>query len=200
MNGIPARPARRQPRRWSSLSRLRGLSPEVAASWDDAEKLIDRMKGDPEQDRLTAEECQILKTRWVDQTTMYERLWRGQRWVFYLVRVPVILLATTIPVLASLAVPKEVTAFVGLAVAILTALDSFFQLGSRWQQHRHAATELGFEGWQFVELSGAYAGKKRREAYQEFMTDLEAMNKKLATSYLDLFRASAKTDGKKHST
>jgi hypothetical protein len=190
------RQARRQARdrSWSPRALFGRMSPEVRASWEVAECLVDRMKGAGE-DHLSSEEVGVVKSRWIDQTIMYERQWRTQRWVYYLFRVPIILLATTIPVLASLAVPKEVTAFVGLAVALLTALDGFFQLGTRWQQHRHAAVEVGFEGWEFVELSGQYAKAARKPAYKAFVTNLESLNKRLASTYLDVFRAAGK-DGK----
>ena len=141
------------------------------------------------EDDLSPEQCQILKIRWVEQAKMYDQLWRGQRAVYYLVRVPIILGATTIPVLASLGVDKLVTALVGLGVALLTALDSFLQLGSRWHQHCHTATELGFEGWMFLERAGSYAGKTTHQAYKAFMTRLEAINHKAALSYLSAFRA-----------
>ena len=104
-------------------------------------------------------------------------------------RVPIILGATTIPVLASLSVDKLVTALVGLAVALLTALDSFLQLGPRWRQHSHTATELVFEGWMFLERAGSYAGKTTRQAYPAFITRLEAMNRKAAFAYLSASRA-----------
>ena len=123
---------------------------------------------------------------------MYERLWRGQRSVYYLLRIPIIAGATTIPVLASLAVPKELTAFFGLGVALLAAIDGFLQLGSRWQEHRHTATELGFEGWEFLELSGGYANKTYAEAYPLFLGQLETMNRRAALSYLELFRPVSK--------
>jgi hypothetical protein len=180
-------------RTWWLLARLRRLSPEVETSWREASQLISGLSDDTESS-LTPQQCRILKTRWVEQAKMYERLWRGQRSVYYLVRVPIIVGATTIPVLASLGVDKLVTALVGLAVALLTALDSFFQLGTRWQQHRHTATELGFEGWEFLELAGGYAGEARQAAYKTFITQLEAMNRRAALTYLDLFRTAEKQD------
>jgi hypothetical protein len=129
---------------------------------------------------------------------MYEQLWRGQRATYYLVRVPIILGATTIPVLASLGVDKLVTAFVGLGVALLTALDSFLQLGSRWHSHCQTATELVFEGWMFLERAGAYAGKTTRDAYEMFISRLEVMNRRAAIAYLSAFRATDSGDPRGH--
>jgi|HubBroStandDraft_1064217.scaffolds.fasta_scaffold361770_1 hypothetical protein len=169
------------------FTRLHHLSPEVELTWQEATKLIGGLK-----DSLTDEQRRILNTRWVGQTKMYERLWRGQRTVYYLIRVPIILGAATVPVIASLSVPRLATALLGLMVASLTGLDSFFQLGSRWQQHRHAATALGFEGWEFLELTGSYAKMTRPQAFEAFVKRLESMNKSFALSYLDLFRAASK--------
>jgi Protein of unknown function (DUF4231) len=176
---------------WSPFAWLGRLSPTVVASWQDAVKLINRLQSKG----LTPEQCRTLKSRWVRQAIMYERLWRSQRWGYYLLRIPIIAAATTIPVLASLSVPKEVTAFVGLGVALFTALDGFLQLGSRWQLHRHTATELGFEGWAFLELSGGYAHKEYPAAYGEFIGRLERMNRRAAISYLDQFHADSNKNG-----
>jgi hypothetical protein len=180
---------RRDQRTWIRrlFSRLNRLSPEVKLAWWEAAQLIDGLNGD-----LTDAQRQILRVRWVEQTKMYERLWRGQRTVYYMIRVPIILGAATVPVLASLSVPRLATALLGLMVAALTGLDSFFQLGSRWQQHRHAATVLGFEGWEFLELTGSYAKMTRPKAYEAFVKRLESMNKNFALTYLDLFRATGK--------
>jgi hypothetical protein len=197
MNDSDSTACSRRPRRWSLTAALRRMSPEGEASWRDAVKLIDGMAGDDPAQELSAHECRILKSRWIGQTVMYEHLWRSQRGTYYLLRIPIILGATTIPVLASLSAPKLVTAAVGLVVAVLTALDSFFQFGSRWQRHRQAATELGFRGWEFLELSGTFAKKSRREAYAEFITGLEALNKRQATAYMELFRPAGDKDEKK---
>jgi hypothetical protein len=187
--GGRARPRRPRPRRLTWSARLGRGRPAVEDSWVEASRLIDALGGDGEED-LSAEQCRILKIRWIEQAKMYEQIWRQQRAVYYIVRVPIILGATTIPVLASLGVNKLVTALVGLAVALLTALDSFLQLGSRWHRHCHTATELVFEGWMFLERAGGYAGKSMHQAYRLFITRLEGMNRRAAFTYLSAFRAS----------
>jgi len=94
---------------------------------------------------------------------------------YYIIRVPIILGAATVPVLASLSVPKLVTALVGLGVAILSGLDSFLRFGLRWQQQRRAAASIEFEGWQFRELSGHYAKHTaHKDALKVFLGRLEA--------------------------
>jgi len=93
-------------------------------------------------------------------------------------------------------VPKVATAVVGLGVAILTGLDSFFRYGLRWQQQRLAAAEIEAEGWAFLELSGRYARYPDHEkALTVFLGRLETMHRRLATTYLDLFRERPRKDG-----
>jgi hypothetical protein len=121
------------------------------------------------------------------QTKNFERLWRNQRGFYHFLRIPIILGATTIPVLASLSVDRLATALVGLVVAALTGLDSYFQLRDRWQQHRRTATDLESQGWAFLELSGDYEGKSRREAYKLFIGRLESINNRAAQAYLNIF-------------
>ena len=142
---------------------------------------------------LDEKELDIVRLRWLESAKRYDELWRAHRQVFYLVRVPIIIGAATVPVLASLSVPKVATAVVGLVVAILTGLDSFFRFGLRWQQQRQAAAEIESEGWEFLELSGTYATHgNHKEAYKQFLGRLEAINRRLATAYLDLFRDTEK--------
>ncbi len=155
-------------------------------SWEKASELVAGLED------LSPEQREIAQARWVQQGRMYETLWRRQRFAFYCLRVPIILGAATVPVLAGLSVPRIATALVGLLVAALTGLDGFFALGVRWQQHRRAASVIGFEGWQFLELSGDYAGKDRRTAFSEFLTRLEDLNRNLEMTYLDIFRATSK--------
>jgi hypothetical protein len=152
-------------------------------------------------DDLDDNQREIVRLRWLEPAERFDCLWRDHRQMYYGFRVPIILGAATVPVLASLSVSKVATALVGLGVAILTGLDSFFRFGLRWQQQRHAAAEIDAEGWQFLELSGSY--KKyadHKSAYVDFLGELERMNKQLATTYLDLFRegdASAHKSGSK---
>jgi hypothetical protein len=162
-------------------------------NWRDVEAELPALLED-----LDKNERQIVRMRWLDSAERYDQLWRSHRLVFYGFRVPIIIGAATVPVLASLSVPKLATALVGLGVAILTGLDSFFRFGLRWQQQRHAAAEIESEGWGFLELSGptySHHGT-HKAAYPEFLSRLEGMNRGFATSYLDLFREHQETPDK----
>lgn len=168
------------------MTDVKGLFKFVAErsrrAWEAAENLVDNLEG------LDDTERQIVRARWLSVAKRYEELWRNQRIAYYAFRAPIIVGAATVPVLAGLSTPKIATALVGLAVAILTGLDSLFQLGNRWRQGRLAATLITFEGWRFLELSGETYGKLgRRDAYQLFLTQLEKLNEHFSTTRLDLY-------------
>jgi hypothetical protein len=165
--------------------RARHLQGYADGCWDDAADVLENDSG------LTPAQLKIVQARWIDQGRRSDALWRNQRLAYYAFRVPIIIGAATVPVLASLQVPHLFTAAVGLAVAILTGLDSFLHYGVRWQHQRRAATALTFEGWAFLELTGVYAERSKDEAYRLFLKRLEELNERLETNYLDLFRESA---------
>ena len=162
--------------------RARHLQGYAEDCWNDAAAVLDSVDG------LTDGQRKIAQARWIDQGRRSDALWRNQRLAYYAFRVPIIVGAATVPVLASLAVPNLATAMVGLVVAVLTGLDSFMHYGVRWQHQRRAATALGFEGWSFLELSGVYAGRSRDEAYSLFVKRIEELSERLEMTYLDLFR------------
>lgn len=138
---------------------------------------------------LDAERQEIVKLRWFEETKNFDLGWRRKRAAHYCFRVPTIIGAATVPVLAGLSVSRYTTAIVGLVVAVLTGLDSFFQLETRWQQQRRSALQLQFEGWQFVELSGDYAQfDTHADAYKRFLKRLEELNLNLSESYIASFR------------
>lgn len=152
-------------------------------SWETAEKLVSGLE------ELEAAEQDIVRTRWLNESRQYHKLWKSQRFAYYSFRIPMVVGATTVPVLASLSVPKIATVLVGLAVAILTALDGLFRLGSRWRQARFAEEMLSSEGWRFLGLTGETYEKLagRREAYKVFLARLEKLNEQLAMMRLELF-------------
>jgi hypothetical protein len=159
----------------------------VYKAWDEAEALVHELPMSERQRR-------IIATRWVEHGRRYERMWRSQRGRHYALRVPIIFGAATVPVLASLDAAKAATVVVGLAVAVLTGLDSFFSLGTRWQQYRRAATEITFAGWELLEEKGKYLGKTPDEAFHVFIEHLEELNKRVEIAYINLLRLPEKAD------
>jgi hypothetical protein len=151
-------------------------------SWETAAELIDSCK------ELGPSERRIVRTRWLNEVMLYHKLWKRQRAAYYALRTPMMIGATTVPVLAGLSVPKIVTVLVGLTVAILTGLDSLFQLGTRWRQARLAEEKLSSEGWRFLGLSGEiYTGVGREAAYITFISRVEELNEHLSAMRLELF-------------
>jgi hypothetical protein len=164
--------------------RARHLRGYADGCWDDAAEVLANDSG------LTPAQLKIVQARWIDQGRRSDALWRNQRLAYYSFRVPIIVGAATVPVLASLQVPHLFTAMVGLVVAVLTGLDSFLHYGVRWQHQRRAATALTFEGWAFLELTGVYSGLEKDKAYRLFLKRIEELNERLEMNYLDLFRES----------
>jgi hypothetical protein len=152
-------------------------------NWKTAGNLIDGLTELSESERV------IVRTRWLDEARAYRNLWKLQRRAYYSLRIPMVIGATTVPALAGLGGPKIVTVLVGLVVAILTALDGLFRLGSRWQQARFAEEMLSSEGWRFLGLTGeAYEGiERRQDAYEVFLERLEDQNEQLSLVRLGLF-------------
>jgi hypothetical protein len=132
-------------------------------------------------------EREIVETRWLGEVLRWEKTWQLQRLFYTWLRIPIIIGAATVPVLAGLHVPAVATALVGLLVAILTSLDGLFHLESRWTQARLAASKLKSEGWQFLGQTGPYKGLDRHLAFQQFLGRIETINRELEVARLALF-------------
>ncbi|HEX4625671.1 MAG TPA: DUF4231 domain-containing protein [Solirubrobacteraceae bacterium] len=181
----PQAPERR--RRSSKLAgRLTPSTWDPGPTWKTTEKVLDG--------ELDEAQRSVVKARWLGEAERWQNLWQRQRFIYwYCFRIPIIIGAATVPVLASLSVSKVATALVGLVVAILTGLDSFFTLGTKWQQARLAADATGSEGWRFIELSeDLYKDQTHREAYPKFLTRLERLNGRLARERVDLYSSEGK--------
>lgn len=72
--------------------------------------------------------------------------------------------------------------YLGLAlsqfVAILVAVEQFFKYGDRWRHYRRTAESLKSHGWQFLQLSGAYAAYTKdghKGAFSPFANQVEEL-------------------------
>ena len=90
---------------------------------------------------------------------------------YYALRLTTVVGAVIVPALVSInAVGGSETAItwltfaVSLVVAVTAAVEGFLRFGDRWRHYRSLVEELKSEGWDFYELSGAYAGTGSREA------------------------------------
>ena len=65
---------------------------------------------------------------------------------------------------------------VSLLVALSAALEGFFRYGERWRTFRRTGEALKAQGWQFIELGGAYAQARNHvAAFPGFVTQVEAL-------------------------
>jgi hypothetical protein len=158
-------------------------------TWNTAQKVL--------KAELDEAQRSVIKARWLDQQKRWENLWQRQRFIYwYCFRVPIIVGAATVPVLAGLNASKVATALVGLAVAILTGLDSFFGFETKWQQARLAAHVIDSEAWRFLELSEQpYKGQTHNQAYPTFLVRIERLNERIAKERLDLYSTEGKGTG-----
>ena len=130
----------------------------------------------------------MIRRRWLKEAEHYDSLWRRQRWKDYALRIPLLVGAATVPVLAGLDVRHGYVALVGLGVAIVASLDSLFQLGDRWRKLRQTANLMTHEGWCFIELTGPYIDESSHtEAYRRFLDRLEDLNATQTEGYLRVF-------------
>jgi hypothetical protein len=164
---------------------FRGERDWLDQSWKAAEDFLACNKCVP---NLTDSEREKLRWRWLKEAQHYDRLWRERRRRDYALRVPIVIGAATVPVLAGLDAGRLPTALVGLAVAILAGLDGLFQLRERSSQLRETATVMTHEGWCFLELTGHYFDEaSHKNAYRRFLDRLEAINATQTERYLRVF-------------
>ena len=139
----------------------------------------------PLVDQLDLEPLQkeFLRRRWLDQVGWLEnRAASCQRW-HHRLRLITIVGGVIIPALVGLNVSGDVserirwTAFgLGLLVALAAAIEGFFHFSDRWPHYRRTAELLKSEGWQFLQLSGLYAGAGNHTgAYPLFAAQVEAL-------------------------
>jgi hypothetical protein len=169
-------------KKWLVSAEWLGGGKAQEQSWLSAERLIDSLEEMSEQER------DIVRTRWLNESRRYHELWQKQRLDYFLLRGPMVIGATTVPVLISLDAPRIATAIVSLCVAILAGLDSLFRLDERWRQARLAAATMLLEGWRFLELSGEiYGDLDRRAAYQTFLSRLEEIHERVSATRVNIF-------------
>jgi hypothetical protein len=170
------------PRRWPRRSKWLRERDWLEESWKASEQFLASLPD------LTPGERETIRLRWLKEAEHYDGLWRQQRSKDYALRIPLVVGAATVPVLAGLNVKHGYVALVGLGVAIIASLDSLFQLGDRWRKLRQTANLMTHEGWCFIELTGPYITESsHKEAYRRFLDRLEELNATQAEGYLRVF-------------
>jgi hypothetical protein len=125
----------------------------------------------------------FLRERWLDQVRWAEgRATRSQRW-YNRLRLITIVGGVMIPALVGLNVTGPASGRIrwtvfglGLVVALAASIEGFYHHGDRWPHYRRMAELLKSEGWQFLQLSGAYAdAASHAVAYPRFAAQVEAV-------------------------
>jgi len=72
-----------------------------------------------------------------------------------------------------------------LIVAISSAVEEFFQYGQRWRHYRQTVEILKSEGWQYIQLSGAYGRRtSHTHAFEKFAGRVEAILQEDVRQYI----------------
>ena len=124
---------------------------------------------------------ELLRQRWLDQTTWVSNQARRLRIRYYALRLPVVVGGVAIPGLVSLSLTTAQTSAItdyrwfvfilSLMVAIFAALEALFQFGDRWRHYRRTAERLKSAGWQYFQLNGAFRRHETHEAAFEPFTE-----------------------------
>jgi hypothetical protein len=130
---------------------------------------------------LTPFRKELLRQRWLDQTSWVSNQARRLRVRYYALRLPVVVGGVTIPGLVSLSLTTAQTStiadyrwlvfIISLVVAIFAALETLFQFGDRWRHYRRTAERLKSVGWQYFQLNGAFRRHETHEAAFEAFTE-----------------------------
>lgn len=134
---------------------------------------------------------QFLSARWLEQVIwMEEKAWSSVWW-YYFLRLTTIIGGVIVPALVSWNVGggaataiQIITFVVSLMVAMSAAVEEFFHYGERWRHYRRTVERLKSEGWQFFQLSGAYANQTHIQAYPAFAARVEELSREEVEVYM----------------
>lgn len=173
---------------------------------------------DPEQMRaeidqlITAIELpelnkQFLRARWLDQVIWMEQRALDALWWYRVLRLATIIGGVIVPALVSLNVTgggemaiKFLTFSVSLVVALSAAVEEFYRYGERWRHYRGMVESLKSEGWQFLQLSGAYGNQTHEDAYPAFAARVEELSREEVKQYMTQVARDKKAEGRIPST
>jgi signal transduction histidine kinase len=167
------------------------MAKERLVSREDLEKLIDGIEE-------LAPYREFLKNRWIHMVLWWHSRSIGARWKYFTLRATMVVGGVMIPVLTTLNMLPEwrdkvtiVIAIVGAIVAGAAAWEGVANYGETWREKRRAAELLKVEGWQFLQLCGAYQqDQDYRTAFPRFASAVESMVAKEVGEYLAQFDSS----------
>jgi predicted Rossmann-fold nucleotide-binding protein len=113
---------------------------------------------------LTVFQKELLRQRWLEQTSWMSRQARRNRDFYLVCRWPVVLGSLAIPALVSLALgqsaeypwARSAVLLVSVLVAIFAAAEGLLHFAERWRHYRRTAERLKSLGWQFLMLTGPF--------------------------------------------
>ena len=163
----------------------------------DRPEYADGLKGELgaviEQLQLSDLQKRCLRARWLDAVTWMDGKAKQTQSFYYALRLVTIIGGVIIPALVSLdlgtdragSLVRGMTFGLSLLVAISAAIDGFFRCGERWRHYRLIVERLKIEGWQFFQLSGAYAQHpSHAAAYPEFAAQVEEILRSDVQQYI----------------
>ena len=128
---------------------------------------------------------EYMKRRWLDQVLWMENRSGQMRTWHRRLRVSMIVASSLVPFItvidaqchsATQQILKLLTVGLSVVVTVGATLDEFFSFGDRWYSYRKAVELMKSQGWQFLELSGAYREyEDRSEAFPVFADQIESI-------------------------
>lgn len=149
-----------------------------------------------EQLQLDTLQKQSLKRRWLDQVVWSDKKADECRRLHYRFRLTTIVGGVILPALVGINMQIDrdnpiarwfpyVPFALSQVVAVSAALAEFGNYGDRWRNYRKMAEDLKAEGWQFLQLSGAYEGATSHQiGYAQFAGQVENVIKSDVKSYI----------------
>lgn len=209
MVSVPIRTVSRLPPRCGSgLSLV--VNDSVGEPMNNLPKTTDHEHMRAEMDQLIAAielpelNKQFLRARWLELVIWMDGKAQESVWWYRRLRLATIIGGVIVPALVSLNVGDDVaplvktlTFIVSLAVALSAAVEEFFRHGDRWRHYRRMTESLKSEGWQFLQLSGAYANQTHIQAYPTFAARVEELSREEVESYItQVFKGKKEADDK----
>jgi hypothetical protein len=134
---------------------------------------------------------EFMRARWLELVIWMDRKAKESVWWYRRLRLATIIGGVIVPALVSLNVGSDMqglvqtlTFIVSLVVALSAAVEEFFRYGERWRHYRQMTESLKSEGWQFLQLSGAYANQSHIAAYPAFAARVEQLSREEVESYI----------------
>jgi GH24 family phage-related lysozyme (muramidase)/uncharacterized protein YfcZ (UPF0381/DUF406 family) len=153
---------------------------------------------------------QSLKQRWLDQVVWADKKAAECRRWHYRLRLTTIIGGVILPALVGLnfELAKENEALrkwfpyvpftLSQVIAISAAIEEFCRFGDRWRDYRKMSENLKGEGWEYLQLTGAYqSSESHTQGYTLFASRVESIIKEDVQSYVaQLIQQQAKQEEK----